>query len=147
MRFTVPIGNTSMDFPQNLFFHLTSEVNWQKLNKLQCFGRSLLCIYFQKATHYQLVKRLNERARVATRSSTHGLGNLPCQKVKFFDSQWQAEMGGWWLTWETRSSYNDSAELCARIWWSSLVRNTMFQSSLRPSGHLCQIFKKYHMLL
>lgn len=25
VRFTVPIGKISIDFPQNLFFHLTSE--------------------------------------------------------------------------------------------------------------------------
>lgn len=29
---------------------------------------------------------------------------LPCQKVKFLDSQWQVEMGGWWLTFGTRSN-------------------------------------------
>lgn len=26
---------------------------------------------------------------------------LPCQNVKFSDSAWQAEMGGWWHTWYT----------------------------------------------
>lgn len=23
---------------------------------------------------------------------------LPCQKMKFLDSAWHADMGGWWLT-------------------------------------------------
>ena len=27
---------------------------------------------------------------------------VPCQKTKFFDSAWQAETGGWWLTWRCR---------------------------------------------
>lgn len=27
----------------------------------------------------------------------------PCQKLKFLESEWHADTGGWWLTWEMKS--------------------------------------------
>ena len=38
--------------------------------------------------------------------SEYGTNNLyislPCQNTKFLDSAWQAEIGGWWLTWHCK---------------------------------------------
>lgn len=45
MRFTVPIGKISIDFPQNLFFHLTSEKQIsEKHQKWKSTDHSNLCI-------------------------------------------------------------------------------------------------------
>lgn len=72
---TIPVGTISSDFPQNLFFHLWSVDTGQHIHLYTC----------ERTTFYkQMLTEL-----------------LPCQNVKFSDSAWQAEMGGWWHTWYT----------------------------------------------
>lgn len=48
--------------------------------------------------------------------------NTPCQKIKFLDSAWQAEIGGWWLT----------------CWWSKQLRQSpiLIQLSWIARAHL-----------
>lgn len=84
VRFTVPTGKISIDFPQNLFFHLTSERQQARVMKTRRMFLMplILKLRFSQARDFFL----------------NWVWYLPCQKVKFLDSQWQAEMGGWWLT-------------------------------------------------
>lgn len=68
-----PVGKISIDFPQNLFLHLTSAENIMENHETPSYPSLPACF-----VHFCIL--------------------LPCQKVKSLDSAWQAEMVGWWLT-------------------------------------------------
>lgn len=93
---TCPLEMISTDFPQNLYFHLWSE---SRQERKQC--NVSLCVLIQVEQHLTVV--------------THTL-LLPCQKVKFSDSAWHAEMGGWWLTWKR------CIKQCYNVFWSHVFR-------------------------
>lgn len=75
---TIPDETISTDFPQNLFFHLWSEQTFMSIFHLE-------------------TSKLHQ-----TSSHQNNVKFLPCQKVKFSDSAWQADRGGWWLTYTTQ---------------------------------------------
>ncbi len=75
----------STDFPQNLFFHLWSEDRQKQAERQVC---------------------LHSHKNRCIHSSSLWIRTLPCQNVKFSDSAWQAEMGGWWLTWKCNTEHH-----------------------------------------
>ena len=79
LTLTVPTGTISRDLPQNLFFHFMSGVGLGDREQQQRLRPEGVPGPSPSALHSQLQPS-------------------PCQKMKFSDSAWHAEMGGWWET-------------------------------------------------